>query len=460
MDDDQNVPVALLNADDFTDRPPKREECRRLLEEASESTDRIAAWNRLRERMSKSNPDWYPDMSDQANPWVAKGLVLCLETPEGDWEYVNLQSACLDNADLREAGLRKARLGKASLIRTQLDGANLEEANLDQANLSSAIARSNLQGASFYAANMRGIGLHAALLNNAKLDFAKLEEAYMSDAQLKDARLQHAKLRKADLAGSCLKGADLSFADLSQCMLDHEASLENAKLHETQFESPPGFKWNDMRSWSRLKSRFVTGSCAIDPPENSDPTTLLDGADLRTAIGFIPNGQSANGTLFAARSTDPYSIVRGKYTGPLMLFNLIFLGLFFVPYILRSGGWTVAERVQLPMIESLMHDAPIMDTETKHIVTLVLGFDQGWFWGVISIIFILYNLARGGVTWWMSQVRDAEERSGHLPVIKDYWWCYSLHTFALRYVFWGAMIMFIINLVRWMSETVTVPVIP
>ena len=94
------------------------------------------------------------------------------------------------------------------------------------------------------------------------------------------------------------------------------------------------------------------------------------------------------------------------------------------------------------------------------VLGIVLGFSPGFkgtFAGILSLMFVFYNIMRGIVTWWMSQVRDAEERSGRLPTIDQYWLCFCIHKYFLRWIYAVAIIAFLFHTVKWMSSTVVVP---
>ncbi|MGO4748158.1 pentapeptide repeat-containing protein, partial [Streptomyces sp. 2MCAF27] len=84
-----------------------------------------------------------------------------------DLEGVNLDGACLRNADLEFANL-----GTASLVGANLEGARLDRANLSVANLAGAnFNGASLEQASLYAADLRdAVGLGMNMLARAKFD--------------------------------------------------------------------------------------------------------------------------------------------------------------------------------------------------------------------------------------------------------------------------------------------------
>ena len=184
---------------------------------------------------------------------------------------------------------------------------------------------------------------------------------------------------------------------------------------------------------------------------------------MRHAVGFTPNGESARGTRFASNASDPYSILRRKYTGPMLLFHLILVGIFFLPYLMKAGAWTTVERAQNLLIERGIAGTTLAESErfAEHFVWwVVLGFGEGLsglIMGAIAILFVAYNLVRVYVTRRMSLLRDAEERSGYLPEMKEYWGCFNWHRYFLVWVYWLALGSFLLHFGSWMIETVYVP---
>ncbi len=69
---------------------------------------------------------------------------------------------------------------------------------------------------------------------------------------------------------------------------------------------------------------------------------------------------------------------------------------------------------------------------------------------------LLYNILRAWLTYKVSLLRDAEERSGYSPRWSDYGWLYWLHQPA-RMLFLMASIAFVFNAWHWLTETVVVP---
>lgn len=112
------------------------------------------------------------------------------------------------------------------------------------------------------------------------------------------------------MKGACFLGAELEGADLSEADLQganfahanlHGASLTYANLHD---------------------------------------------ADLRGAYRFRLDGNFTRNVRLPYRSTDPWSVLRRTYTGPRMLFNMLFLVAFAIPYIGKVVFWLSINRAQ------------------------------------------------------------------------------------------------------------------
>ncbi len=473
-----------ISADDFgPDNPPNRQQCRQLLVEASYDAKKIEAWNELRKRMGWQ---WEPDLSDKKDCWDACDIGLSVLGEGAERITADLQKAHLEGADLMLSSLK---------------------------------------------------GVH--------LSYANLEGAVLRDTTFR----KQPKTRR------------IFIRVYRMCIKYIRKGRWHALRRVLSLLSP---------EWGFIDT-FISGRAGLGDSDTFTPSTVLDNVDLHGNTGFTAHGQSARGTRFDPAAKDPYSILRRKYTGPLMLFTLVFLAMFFTPYLIRAGAWTAASRVQTALVvaddsapkswpvllressSDLQHasaelrataqsqsdlrelvfkwtnrleaananiqlaidripgetkvavnltnalegiNAELMSTVStlgstagateasllrasdaiaelserlnthaqttkRQVWSIVLGFRAGfWGWlaGVLSIIFLFYNVLRACVTWWMSQVRDAEERSGHLPEIQQYWWCFSLHRFVLQPIFIFAVFSFVWHTILWLKEEVDVPI--
>jgi hypothetical protein len=284
--------------------------------------------------------------------------------------------------------LRDADLVEEDFSGIFLNNADLRHVRFDMANLSQAnIGASDLSKASLWDAN-----LHRASLSNSKLVEANLGDADLTEANLTGADLRNADLSLVKASKAILYGADLSGANLE------DADLSMADLRATR--------------GTRLDSTFIR--------------------DAR----FSPN------------APDPWSTLRRNYTGPRLLFHLLVLVAFFLPYAARTMTWVGVNRAQESIISTTAqlkrvadrlveegHPSSVIQGEsvaqlsrlqpcltrecTKLPIWKVLvGLDRGPGYWVLAVALLLYNFCRGLLTWRVAPLRDEEERSGHTPPLK------------------------------------------
>ena len=175
----------------------------------------------------------------------------------------------------------------------------------------------------------------------------------------------------------------------------------------------------------------------------------LSGCDLRDVRGLVLDDTRIRDAQFSPRSDDPWSVLRRAYTGPRLIFNLLFLIAFFLPYVARTGYWVGVNRAELAAARTLAdlrdHAADARGDQTEPAVVreraleaiarrlpgpenpqsrqsrvwrVVLGVDRGtWFW-ISAVLLLGYNVLRAGLTWFVAPMRDEEERSGVAPAYR------------------------------------------
>jgi hypothetical protein len=72
----------------------------------------------------------------------------------------------------------------------------------------------------------------------------------------------------------------------------------------------------------------------------------LEGADLRGTNSLIISCNFVKGAQFDTRATDPWWVLRRTYSGPRLIFNLLFLAAFLSPYIVKVLFWVAINRTQ------------------------------------------------------------------------------------------------------------------
>lgn len=371
-------------------------------------------------------------------------------------ELPSLEDADLENQQLSfyDRNTREVvavNLSGARLVDAKLSGVNLHGANLSRADFSNA----NLSGA-----NLSGANLSRSFLG-ANLSGADLEQANLSDASLADANLSAAFLNLSKLNGANVRGANLSGAHL------RAANLNRADLQDSN----------------------------------------LSDADLRRTKGLCLDNTFIRHARFDARAKDRWSVLRRSYTGPALLFNFVFLCMFLGVYAAKAAFWIGINRSQqaaLTLAEKLAATHPqlaenlraLEPTLTEHsqkmpVWQVLMAMYRGPWMMILAVVIIVYNAVRWLLTRQVAGMRDAEERSGFSPVCaghaqlgsvvtwtrfdrlptwvqagytavgnecRGYRWCWRLHAWISRPLFWIAVLSFLWHAWHWLSETVYLPI--
>lgn len=318
--------------------------------------------------------------------------------------------------------------------------------------------------------------------------------------------LRGAALREADLVDADLRGADLRRADLT-----------NAKLNGADLSPLPR---------------------PTAPPTPTDLTDAdltgadLSGADLKGAILIGTNCSRAKlearnlcfdhtltrDAYLAPNASDLWSVLRRRYTGPRMVFNLVFLAAFFLPLGFRATAWTGVSEVQrgiLAAIDTALvaavtlveEESPARAalSEVRQAVEraipghessegwrqvplwqLVVGAESGSMFWALSVTLIIYNMLRWMLTRAVAPLRDEEERSGMSPAYRTSLrpmplqghrtspkaWVHSVRSWrrealtsygwlrwpdrVVQVLFWVAVSAFVLNLKDWLDVSVWV----
>lgn len=248
--------------------------------------------------------------------------------------------------------------------------------------------RADLQGADLGLENLQGANLQVADLQDAIIVGTNLQ-----GADLHVANLQDANLRGADLQGANLRGADLQRADLQG------ANLQDANLQ---------------------------------------------GASLRDCKNYLLDNNFIKDTLFSPNASDPWSVLRRKYTGVMLFFNFLFLICFLGSNALQATAWKALNIFQKHYAENIAKLENISEIKTplgacmsekcdnpRPIWQIMLGLQKGWLKAALAVLLIVYNISRAWFTWWVGLLREAEERSNHSPSLKQYIWWYRGHLFFM-----------------------------
>lgn len=173
--------------------------------------------------------------------------------------------------------------------------------------------------------------------------------------------------------------------------------------------------------------------------------TRFENADLRSAEGLLLDSTFIRNARFSSHSKDRWSILRRNYTGPKLLFNLLLLVVFVIPYAARTMMWVGINRSQAALqtttnrLEEAANDlrreghptSALLDNIVNEISKLqpclrqdckqssvwkeLLSVNNGASYWLLAVALLVFNLCRAFLTWVVGPLRDEEERSGYSP---------------------------------------------
>ena len=359
----------------------------------------------------------------------------------------------LAHADLREAALGGANLSHANLVKADLAGAELQLADLTK-------------------------GL---------LNYAKLAGADLADANLTEAKFSRANLTAVNLQGADLTGVDLSWANLA------EATLVNARFRNANFSNAILMANIRNTDLNEADLRWIGGRWSAPGNPERFPRPVRPAIRLFAKL-FGDRSIRFDSTLvrnarFSPNSPDAWSVLRRNYTGPMLMFHLLLLIAFFLPYVAKTMMWVGVNRTQeviqtaaadvnraahtlahqespgaVELAESLARLAsrePCLsgDCEEHSVWELLIGRDRPGAYWLLATTLLLYNLGRALLTWRVGPLRDEEERSGHTPEYKGlngYGWLIWPHR-VVQVLLLVALVSFVYHGVDWLTRPVWLP---
>ena len=304
------------------------------------------------------------------------------------------------------------------------------------------------------------------------LSEACFNEANVARTDLSKAHLGGAAFQKANIARANLSGADLRGAQLNEARLNN-VDLTGANLSHADF-TDASVRWADMSNCEL----FDTPSLEVDS------TRIVH-------------------ARFSPRAMDKWSVLRRTYTGPKLAINLLFVALFFIPLIVKGAALWGLSILQEPATNVSSGDQPSTQSSISIEVVcstsgdgavkvtlhpqeirvgevratsplrewsikcqsmpawqMLLGFGgpYGHFMPTLTVLLVLYQIARFLMTNQISLMRDAEERSGVSPA-KVGWLAYTnlylVHR-ILSVVFWIAVAAFALRAIEFLSSDVII----
>lgn len=275
-----------------------------------------------------------------------------------------------------------------------------------------------------------------------------------------------------DLSGMDFTGALLPSSNFKRAKLNR-VSFQDAKLSDCDFTESEvnavNFSYADLSS-------VIFG--------NVDLTTAkLSGADLtkanlRSAKNFILDDNYTDRTKFPVIANDPWSKLRGSYSGPMFLLNMILLITFLTVYGGKVAFWYGINQAQQEILDVQKninavlknYEAEIQNKEsqdgaliieaklsvlkevrykitpitnlglclqpeqkcrTQSVFFAVIQWGYPWFPAILAMALIVYNMFRSFLTYRISILRDNEDKSQFSPSYNSYKRLFFLHKYLL-----------------------------
>lgn len=327
-------------------------------------------------------------------------------------------------------------LNGADLKQFDFRGRNLGLVDLEKADLSGA----NLQGVNLYLVNLRNAILIGANLQSANLEDSDLRGANFARANLQEVNLILADMRGANLTGANCQGADFTNANLKR------ANLRDVNLINTNLSYAKSIAFND----NKIRNSVITST-----------------------------------------TTSPWLALKKNYTNTMMLFHIVGVLAFFLPYIVNVVVWRSLNLAQeLNLIEMLNGQIGINKCFSEsctswRIWELLIGLRRGAWFAFLSTVLIPYNILRIVLTQQVSILKDSEQATGITPThsraipesydlrfnTKLYMWWIKIWDYrhgyrilfrahiVLQVIFFLAAASGIIHTIAWLRDVVELPTI-
>ncbi|WP_425429615.1 pentapeptide repeat-containing protein [Dokdonella immobilis] len=284
--------------------------------------------------------------------------------------------------------------------------------------------------------------------------FNGLSQANLIKAELSDIVVR-GKVEYVDFSRCNMLNVDFSDVEFINCVFSGVKALE-CKFSGTKFLAREGGA--DFPRSCTLESG-VFSSCQFDGARLSDckiTNARFDMCDFRQAVGYQFDSNALKECTLSSNSNDDWSVLRRKYTGANMVFNLVLSAIFFAPWALDALRWSALNEFQMSAVRAVnsvrvelngksridltdfnalaedilekVHspgmEACLSQRETSRfsdsgkcleIWQVMLGVQLGWRAWLVACLLLCYNLTRLLVTWVVAPMRDEEARSGLTP---------------------------------------------
>lgn len=357
---------------------------------------------------SAVNLDWVREDFGELH---ASMLSACQREFCGDWWILAIVCACVEYGGTEDADAHRAveelnRFLEAFPFPLHLEGMNLMQSCLARVKLN----RVFLEGAMIVDGDLAHAEIVSLGSKGMRLTTCNLDQSFLKGA------FAGCDLRECSLRGARLEGVDMTDVVAHACVLD-SALLFKARLDRSM--------WLDCSF--RSARMFGASMVEADVRESQfDQAQLgqidLSRADVRWASGMLYSANRIRDLRSLGAARDPWPVLRRRYTGPWFFIHAILIVAFVVPYVAKVIALSAADHASrlLARAQELPVVGALASVERVPAWKVLVGADESWWVPVLGGVLLIYNAIRGTLTIWVSQLRDAEDRSGITPTLMEY----------------------------------------
>lgn len=371
----------------------------------------------------------------------------------------------------------------------------------DQVN-SLDISGSDATGVTFAVASLRGLKMSEnTRLDEAIFSDASLEAFSFTTTHLKDMQLLRTRQNNVTY-NSPLQGVQLNDSRLENCVFTDrrmtDCDLQSLHCNSCEFEG--------LEVEANDPDRSLQGSqfqrCRFrdaDFGKINMKQAFFAHCDLRNVRNVVFDNTYLIDNALSQQTGDRWSTLARTYTGPKMAFNLMFVTIFFLPWIVQVMSLNVLNQVQAELAQTALElrelstelpgdnfseryqevlsrfiepelerclaatgPQPPVPDECRRIGSVVLGLHklnsvQDWLVMGAGILLLFYNFARGVLTFFIAPLRDEQVRTGHTPSYRlpenwsvpdlfvHYYWMSQLHR-LFSPLFWLSIVVGLVTM--------------
>lgn len=394
--------------------------------------------------------------------------------------YVELSALKIEEASLSGMDLSGANLTGTEFVDSYMHGINLEETRLH----GSVFHNCELGQGEFKDAEADKASFTKSVLYKCNFENAWIQNSNFRESKGRQVKFQNAKLAYADMSDISLMEADFSGAHL------YSASFENTNLNSASFGTCRAekvhFKNADL---TNVQFHFANLTEADFQGANLQKTNFSEAvlnhanfteANLSYTKNLLFSDNAINGAVITSTTNSPWLTLKKNYTNTMMIFHVLGVIAFFLPYLVNATIWRSLNLAQeLNLVEVM--NGQVVSTKCFaesctpwHIWELLLGVRRSWFYATLSIVLIAYNACRIFLTQRLGVLRDFEQATGYTPpyqgsmsllrykfrqgegIFHGYRYLYVIHN-ILQFILVIAIISALFHFGTWLVDIVELP---